>query len=78
MASIAGNLSVVDIIAAEMACGVERAVDCWMAQVESALTDANLTSLGRLSAVRDIIQRYKSLTGKTTLEGRANYHERER
>jgi hypothetical protein len=72
LATIASNPDVVDIIAAEMAWGVERAVDCWMAQVESALTDTNLTSLGRLSAAREIIQHYKSLTGKTTLEGRTH------
>jgi len=70
LASIASNANIVDVIAAEMACGVERAVDCWMAQVERALTDPQLTTLGRLSAVRDILEQYKSLTGNTTLKGR--------
>ncbi len=70
MASIASDISFADVVAAEMACGVERAVDCWMAQVERALTDAQLTSLGRLNAVRDILEKYKTLTGKTKLEGR--------
>ncbi len=78
MASIASNLSVVEAIAAEMTCVVERAVDCWMAEVECALTDPQLTTLGRLAAVRDILQRYKAFTGKTTLEGRKGKAEDQR
>ena len=61
---------IVDVIASEMACGVQRAVDCWMAQIEQALTDVHLTSLGRLNAVTDIVRRYKSLTGRTQLAER--------
>jgi len=60
---------IVDLIAAEMASGVERAVDCWMSQMERALTDMQLTSLGRLNAAREIVERYKKLTGKTELAG---------
>jgi hypothetical protein len=62
--------NVVDVIASEMARGVERAVDCWMLQIEQAITDAHLTSLGRLNAVTDILREYKSLTGKMHLKGR--------
>jgi len=58
------------LLAAEMAAGVERAVECWLAQVEHALTDTQLTTLGRLNAVRQILDRYKTLTGKAQLEGR--------
>jgi len=61
---------VVNVIASELAYGVERAVDCWMSQVEQALGDIHLTTLGRLNAVREILEKYKSLTGKETLEGR--------
>jgi len=67
-ATITGNL--VDVIATEMASGVERAVECWMSQVEQALTDVHLTSLGRLQAARQIVEKYKQLTGKTELKGR--------
>lgn len=59
-----------DTIASEMASGVERAVDCWMSQVEQALTDPRLTTLGRMNAVREIVDRYKSLTGKKELDCR--------
>jgi len=58
------------VIAGEMANGVERAVDCWMSQIDSALSDVRLTTLGRLNAAREIVQKYKNLTGKETLEGR--------
>lgn len=70
MATISTNPDLVSVLAAELAAGVERAVDCWLAQVEHALTDTQLTTLGRLNAVRDILARYKTLTGKTHLEGR--------
>ena len=70
MASVSADVDLVSLLAAEMSAGVERAVECWMAQVEHALTDTQLTTLGRLNAVRDILARYKTLTGKTQLEGR--------
>jgi len=53
-----------------MAAGVDRAVECWMSQIEQALTDEHLTSLGRLNAVREILDEYKRLTGKVQLQGR--------
>jgi len=57
----------VNLIASEMASRVERAVECWMAQVEQALADVRLTSLGRLNAVSEIVRDYKRLTGKSAL-----------
>lgn len=60
----------VDVIAGEMACGVDRAVECWMSQIEQALDDTRLTSLGRLYAVKEVVERYKSLTGKAELAAR--------
>jgi hypothetical protein len=61
---------IVDVIADEMAWGVERAVEYWMSQIEHALADGQLTSLGRLYAVKDVVERYKTLTGKIELEDR--------
>ena len=40
MASIAIPADLVDAIASEMASGVDRAVECWMSQIEQALTDS--------------------------------------
>lgn len=70
MASIAVPGNLVDIIATEMASGVDRAVECWMSQIDQALGDVRLTSLGRLQAVKQIVERYKDLTGKAQLRGR--------
>jgi hypothetical protein len=41
-----------------------------MAQIEEAMTDLRLTSLGRLNAVRQILANYKRLTGKEQLQRR--------
>ncbi len=59
------NRDVIRAIAAEMAIGVEAAVECWMSQIEQALTDIHLTTLGRLNAVSEILDKYKHLTGKS-------------
>lgn len=70
MATVAMPGNVVDILASEISFGVDRAVECWMSQIEQALTDARLTSLGRLQAVKEVVEQYKSLTGKAQLRGR--------
>ena len=61
---------IVNVIVDEMASGVDRAVECWMSQIEQALDDTRLTSLGRLNAIKEVVGRYKSLTGKVELEAR--------
>ena len=55
------------VLVSEIGRGVDRAVEHWMAQIEQALTDVSLTSLGRLNAVKEIVQDYKSITGKAQL-----------
>jgi hypothetical protein len=70
VATAAGPREIVDVIANEMAWGVERAVEYWMSEIEHALADRQLTSLGRLYAVKDVVERYKGLTGKGELEAR--------
>jgi len=71
LASTAVPVEIVDAIASEMAVGVDRAVECWMSEIELALTDLHLTSLGRLYAVREIVDEYKRLTGKAQLKSRS-------
>jgi hypothetical protein len=70
VATQASDRDVVLVIAEEMAHGVQNAVDCWMTEIDLALTDSKLTTLGRLNAVREIIQNYKHLTGQEDLECR--------
>jgi hypothetical protein len=60
----------VSVVASEMAFGVDAAVESWMAQIESALHADDLTTLGRMNAVQDVITKYKDLTGKHQLQCR--------
>jgi hypothetical protein len=60
----------VDAVASEMAARVDVAVESWMAQVEDALEDPQLTTLGRMNAVKDVLERYKECTGKVSLQCR--------
>jgi len=68
--SSATSEDVVESLAAEIAWAVDRAVECWIAEIDCALTDPHLTTLGRLNAARDVITRYKNLTGKIHVEER--------
>jgi len=67
VATLAVAQDFVSIVASEIASGVDRAVECWMMQVEEALNDTHLTTLGRLQAVQSVLQQYKELTGKAEL-----------
>lgn len=60
-------------VADEIANGVDEAVEFWMAQIESALTDQRLTTLGRMDAIREILLQYKTVTGKAQLVGGSGY-----
>lgn len=57
----------VSVVATEIASGVDTAVESWMAEIENALHDNRLTTLGRMNAVQDILAKYKQLTGKREL-----------
>jgi hypothetical protein len=60
------NKDFVQLIAAEMSTCVDRAVALWMAEFDSVLNDPRLTTLGRLQGVRNVIERYKDVTGKNS------------
>ena len=70
MASAAVSRDVITVIVQEMSCAVDRSVGYWMAQLDEALTDTRLTTLGRLDTVSAIIARYKDFTGKSQLRSR--------
>jgi hypothetical protein len=70
VATQASDRDVVRIIAEEMANGVQNAVDCWITEIDLAVTDSKLSTLARLNAVREIIQNYKHLTGQEDLDCR--------
>ena len=60
----------VNTIALEVASKIDVAVESWMAEVEQALNDPALTTLGRMNAAREVLAQYKSLTGKQQLQSR--------
>lgn len=62
MTTIATERALIEAVAAEMSEGIESAVNFWMAQIENVLGDPGLTALGRLHAVRNILQHYRSAT----------------
>ena len=69
MAAATINRNVVlDSIVNEMAAGVDKAVECWMAQIEQIFEDTRLTTLGRMNAIHEVVQHYKQLTGKDHLQ----------
>ena len=70
MATVAVAQDFVSIVASELASGVDRAVECWMMQIEQALNDTHLTTIGRLQAVQSVLLQYKELTGKAELNAR--------
>ena len=68
MASVAMQRDFIEAVAAELTLGIDAAVECWMAQLEAVLENPRLTTLGRMQAVREILDRYKLTSGKKQLE----------
>ena len=68
MATVAAHQDLIRAISEEMAFGVETAVNCWMTQIDSALSDKRLTTLGRLNAINEIVHNYKLLTGRAQFD----------
>ena len=59
MASVASDHELIEAVIAEMSLGIECALGFWMGQIEHALGDPELTSLGRLNAVRAIVHNFR-------------------
>jgi hypothetical protein len=64
LASVAADRALIEAVVAEMSAGIECAVDFWIGQIEGALQDPRLTTLGRLHAVHEIVSQYRR-----TIEG---------
>jgi hypothetical protein len=58
LATVATDRALIEAVVDEMQDGIERAVGYWMGQIEQALRDSRLTTLGRMNAVQDILNRY--------------------
>ena len=56
--SVATDRELIEPVIGEMQDGIERAVGFWMAQIEDALRDPRLTTLGRMNAVKEVVNQY--------------------
>ena len=58
LTTVATDRELIDAVVGEIHEGIERAVGYWMAQIEDALRDPHLTTLGRMNAVKEIVNQY--------------------
>jgi len=63
LATIATDHALIEAIAAEMSQGISCAVNFWMLKIEEALHDPRLTTLGRMNAVNEVLERYRRSCG---------------
>ena len=70
MATAPMNREFIEAVAAEMTSGIHAALECWMKRIEAALESTTLTTLGKMRAIREILEDYKDRTGKIKLECR--------
>ena len=49
----------IEAVAGEMSAGVHRALQFWVHRVEGVLDDTKLTTLGRLQALRALVDSYR-------------------
>ena len=71
MAILADERALVEAVAAEMSDGIEGAVNFWMTQLEVALSDPRLTTLGRMNAAQEILRHYRAGTDWGSHDGHA-------
>lgn len=60
MATASTNQELIEAVAAEMSAGILWAVGAWITEIEAALDDPRLTTLGRLRAVQEVVHRYRT------------------
>jgi hypothetical protein len=69
LATAVSNRELIEAVAAEMSAGIECVLDFWMSQIEGALEDPRLTTLGRLNAVQEILSNYRRPAAQTAATG---------
>ena len=73
MATAAADRELIEAVVAEMAAGIDCAVEFWMAQIDAVYENNHITTLGRLQAIREILRNYRLTKndGKTADHGYA-------
>ena len=64
MASRATQTDFVDMVAAEVSSGIDRALGYWLGRIELEVVDHSLTTSQRIDAVENILQEYKVRSGR--------------
>jgi hypothetical protein len=59
MLTATADRELIEAVAAEMAAGIDCAVEFWMHQIDAVLEDSRLTTLGRLQGVQQILRSYR-------------------
>jgi hypothetical protein len=67
MASTATRADFVSLVAEEISCGIDHALDYWMGRIEIELVDTRLTAAERFRAIERILREYKEVTGKAEM-----------
>jgi hypothetical protein len=68
LATVAIPTEFINIVAAEMSSGVERAVEYWLAQIDQIANNDKITPSLKLAAIQGVLLNYKRLTGKNPLK----------
>jgi len=67
MASTPTYTDFVSLVAEEISCGINHALDYWMGRIETELVDRKLTAAERFRAIESILREYKEATGRAQL-----------
>jgi hypothetical protein len=60
MATGSTSHELIEAVASEMCAGIQWAVGAWITEIEAALDDPRLTTLGRLRAIQEVVRRYRN------------------
>lgn len=73
MATAAADRELIEAVVAEMSAGIDCAVEFWMSQIDAVFENNQITTLGRLQAIREILRTYRLSrgNGKTADHGYA-------
>ena len=70
--STSAQHQLVDAVAAELTAGIDRAVSFWINQIDDVLQDTQLTTLGRLQAVKELIGTYRHRSAGIAMTNHGN------
>lgn len=62
--AIATQTDLVGLIAAEIAGGIDEAIEYWLGRIERELMDRKLTPHEQLRAIGNVLREYKQVTGR--------------